>query len=293
MKPSYVADVLRQTFADLPNFEQVRLLAEGFGSQVYLLDDEYIFRVAKNASVGKRYEAEKGILPDLQPALPLPIPQPLWHDARAFSHGVIGYRKIPGVPFALELRDQVDLNRVAQGLAEFLVALHAVPVCELEPYGVSRTRDLEVLHASASPVLREYLSPDSYFRLASWWESQFVKSERQNRSLATLHGDLWGENLILNESLDQLVGVVDFEAATIGDVAGDFAPQTYLGQTFLDTLLREYESLGGRLGTKFIERLQDELLLRELGGLQFALEHPEADELDDALRKIQRLQLLS
>jgi aminoglycoside 2''-phosphotransferase len=293
MKPSDVAEKLRKTFADLPDFERIRLLAEGFGSQVYLLDDEYIFRIAKSADVGKRYGTEMRVLPHLQRHLALQIPRPLWHDSGAFAHGVIGYRKIRGVPFALELTDQVDLNRVAHSLAAFIFDLHSAPISEFEPYGISRRRDLEGLHDYTSPVLRGHLPRDRYERLAAWWDSYLVKSARANQPLAVLHGDLWGENLILGETCDDLVGVVDFEAVSVGDVARDFAPQTYLGQSFFDTLIGHYQSLGGQLGTSFLERLQDELLLRELTGLRYALEYPEADELGDALSKVARLRLLS
>jgi aminoglycoside phosphotransferase (APT) family kinase protein len=291
LAPERIAWELRHTFPDLPQVKRIRPLAEGFGSRVFLLDDEYIFRIAKHAETGNGYEKEAAILPQLQGRLPFEIPRPLWHSPRAFTFGTIGYRRPPGVPFRLAIRSEVDLASIAHHLATFMVALHSIPRADLDLPEVTRRR-LERLRDVTSPVLQDYLPLRQHQRLAAWWNEFLAKSQQAGPS-AVIHGDLWAENLILNGTRDGLVGVVDFEAAAVDDVARDFAPLAYLGREFLDRVIADYQALGGRPGNDIMERVQDQLLLRELAGLQYALNQPEAQELGDSLRKIERLELLT
>jgi aminoglycoside phosphotransferase (APT) family kinase protein len=101
-----------------------------------------------------------------------------------------------------------------------------------------------------------------------------------------IHGDPWGENIILNETLNRVMGVVDFEAVSIGDVAQDFAAQKYLGPDFLSQVIEHYQMFGGGLENHFATRLQAWSMLRELRGLRYAIKYPGSSELLDSLQKV-------
>jgi aminoglycoside phosphotransferase (APT) family kinase protein len=96
------------------------------------------------------------------------------------------------------------------------------------------------------------------------------------------HGDLWYENLLMEEG--RLSGVLDFEQLALGDAAADFAVQLYLGETFTQQLIQTYQRLGGKLDQHLEYWMPRLLALRELEGLAFAVQ----SEIEAALSKIRR-----
>ena len=62
-----------------------------------------------------------------------------------------------------------------------------------------------------------------------------------------VQGDMNHENLLVDETASKLVGVLDFEHATVGDPAHDFRRLHFLDSELLDAVLRAYRSLGGEL----------------------------------------------
>jgi aminoglycoside phosphotransferase (APT) family kinase protein len=121
-----------------------------------------------------------------------------------------------------------------------------------------------------------------------WWERFLDNRVRDSLTPRLVHGDPWGENIILDETLSRVVGVVDFETVGIGDVAQDFAAQKYLGPDVLSQVIEHYQSSGGKLESHFAVRLQDWSVLRELRGLRYAIRYPESGELLDSLQKVRR-----
>jgi aminoglycoside phosphotransferase (APT) family kinase protein len=176
-------------------------------------------------------------------------------------------------------------------LAGALVALHSFPLDTAISFGVTENDDLESLGAELMRVLSKHFSKDDYKKFISWWEKFRHRAAIDNHMPKLIHGDLWGENIILNEKLDHVVGIIDFESLTVGDVAQDFAAQKYLGQDFLSQIIEYYREFGGDLGTQFLSRLQDHSMLRELEGLRYAIRYPESGELQDCLGKV-RSQLI-
>lgn len=284
---------LRHIFPDLPNFSCPKLLGDGFSSYVILIANEIVFRFAKHPEAMKAHTRELAILSRLQNRLSVQIPAPTWSagPSEFFPFGVIGYPIITGIPFFLDRISQVNLKRVGQDLAEFLIALHETApdvVFDYNP-GEMLPIDINALRAGIMPTLHSYFSTDDYRRITAWWDSYLTHSAQICVPPKLIHGDLWGENIILNERLDRVVGIIDFEAARMGDVAQDFMTQTYVSVHFMNQVLAVYQTLGGQVGCHFTRRLQDLLLLRELQGLHYALQYPQSEELGDSLQKIRRV----
>jgi aminoglycoside phosphotransferase (APT) family kinase protein len=284
-----IKEGLQQTFPGLKlDLRQLKLLNDGFSSYVILVADEFILRIAKHAEAMAGHMKEQAILPLLQKHLPVQVPQPAWHadPSDLFPFGVTGYRRILGIPFSLSLVPHVKLNRIAQDLARFLVALHNVPTAEMIASGLRATHELESLQAEVMPTLHAYLKEDEYEKFRVWWERYLSNQIKDSFTPRLIHGDPWGENIILDETLNSVVGVVDFETLSIGDVAQDFAAQKYLGANFLRQVIEHYQALGGEPDHHFAIRLQDWSMLRELRGLRYAIKYPGSGELMDSLRKV-------
>ncbi len=120
---------------------------------------------------------------------------------------------------------------------------------------------------------------------------------------ALCHGDLWYENILVDDrsaadgaadgAATTVAGVVDFEGAAVGDPARDFATGFHLGAAFARAVLGAYQELGGVLDDGVEHRVRRLWEAREFDGLAFALQHDDAAEIRDALAKVRAGPILS
>lgn len=277
---------LKRTLPSLGKLGDPVLLADGFSSYVFSVGD-MILRVAKNREATAQQVKEVRILPLLQPSISLRIPSPEQYlkPSENFPFGAMVYRRIESTPFDLSLAGRVDLEQIARSLASFMLELHRLTSSVNAP---ARDDEPAVLWKATNATLRRHLGASRYEKAQAWWLSftRYVKDERPPTGL--VHGDLWGENIILDTSLSNVVGVVDFELLATGDIAQDFAPQGYVSHEFMKLVAEHFERLGAQLGRDFERRVYDWSILRELRGLRYALLYPESGELGDTLEKLQR-----
>lgn len=274
---------LKQALPLLAELGEPMLIAEGFSSVVFSVGD-VILRVAKNAEATLQQVKEVKFLPLLQPRISLSVPQPEWYlePSEYFPFGAMGYPIIAGRPFDLSLINKVDLEQVAFSLAMFLLELHKIGSSVQVP---NRDGESTMLWVAVKPTLQSYLSNMQYGLAEAWWHSYSSRSD-EHTNIKLVHGDLWGENIILNDSLSKVVGIIDFELLTFGDMAQDFSPHVYVSQSFANMVSSNFKALGGQSGENFERRVHDWSILRELRGLRYALSYPESDELEDSLQKV-------
>lgn len=279
---------LAQTFPAVPGLDRLKLVGDGFSSYAVSTGSGIIFRVAKNALAMKGHKKELSLLPKLQNRFRVQVPNPLWwaEPSASFPFGVTGYSMISGVPFSLELVSRIKLKQVATDLAEFFIALHNIPTASLLDENPNTPLNLSTLWETVSPVLHTHLEREEYRIAESWQRSDIWATARHAFSPRLIHGDPWGENILLNETLDKIVGVIDFETIAVGDVALDFAAQKYVGHEFLEAVVSNYQRLGGEVGDRFADRLRWFSMLREISGLAYAINYPESEEFEDGLQKV-------
>jgi aminoglycoside 2''-phosphotransferase len=285
---------LRETFPDLDRIEPLSVLGSGFSSIAVETAGGIVFRIAQVAEAGARYAREWQHLATLKPYLPVAIPEPRWYRAtsRDFPNGIIGYRKLPGVPLEPDnLRTLAEAKQIADQIATVILALHRVPpkVVPLRDDFDSRHREWAAQRDIVLPALRAALEPDEYHALVDWWDEFLADDVIRDYHPVLQHGDLWfGNMLVEGPQSTQIVGLVDFENLGMGDPALDFVPHLYLGQTFFDLVVEAYRAAGGILDENFDHRLRSLWAVREFGGLQFSIEHDDAEEFKDSIAKIRK-----
>jgi aminoglycoside 2''-phosphotransferase len=293
---NHLARPLRQVFPDLPAVEPLTVLGSGFSSLAVETAGGLVFRIARTPAAGLRYVEEYRILPLLQPHVPVTIPLPEWYlpASADFPFGLIGYRKLPGVPLdPAAITAQAQARDLAAQIGALILALHRLPVAQL-----ALTDDFERRHAewsaqrdTALPALRAAMTTDEYQAIARWWDTFLVDDRMRDYQPAFQHGDLWFGNLLVEGG--RITGLVDFENAGLGDPALDFVPGLYLGAAFLGWMLDAYRARGGVTHRGFQHRLRQLFALREFSGAAYAVEHDAAAEWADSLAKLRRGPLLS
>jgi aminoglycoside 2''-phosphotransferase len=281
------AAAIERAFPDLADIRPCRLLGSGFHNTAIETAAGIVFRLGNDESGPERYAQEFRVLPALSELVPAPIPVPRWFIERSddFPRGVIGYRKIQGEAFEPGQRYP---NALAKEIAAFLVALHTIPVEKGRAiglrYGLGR-RGYEETWARVKPVLRDRLSGEEHARLGPWWEGFTTEDSLFEYEPAVIHTDIWQENILVDGE-GHLAGVLDFDHIGIGDAAQDIATLGHLGAEFAEAAREHYVKARPDLDQHFHHRVQRLWEFRELEGIDWAIEMDNAEELDDAIRKL-------
>jgi aminoglycoside phosphotransferase (APT) family kinase protein len=281
-------------FPDLGGSVECRLLASGFRSTVVETSAGIVFRIGKNLAAARGFAFEAGFLPLLANRLPFTVPNPRWYapPSPLFPFGVLGYRKLPGVPLAPQHLPPSHRPQAAADIARFRAALHSFPTGRAAALGVPIDGGAAIWLASVAgrvlPALRPALSETEYARLEQWWQVVLADRTLDSYEPVLRHDDLWYENILVDEATGRLTGVLDFEKLAVGDRAQDFATQLHMGAGFARLVVDGYREAGGILEGDFAHRMEVWWQLRELEGVDFALQTADAVELDDAIHKLRR-----
>jgi aminoglycoside 2''-phosphotransferase len=148
----------------------------------------------------------------------------------------VGYRLIEGEPLWIDaferLRDEASLQRVVNQLAGFLRALHDYPVSGLLRDDVTAFDPLvqcRNLYARIRSRLYSAMRPDARNAVSSSFE--LLLDDPRNRSIqpSLIHGDFGTSNILYDPVGGSVVGVIDFDLASVGDPAVDLAAASCYG----------------------------------------------------------------
>lgn len=173
-----LADALQHAFHDLPPIESLYKVGEGFGSSVLEVEagGAFMFRLGRHAMSARGYERELHLLPALAPHVPLAIPCPRWYAPPSpdLPFGALGYPKIAGTSLHPVHLSSSTRPSLIDGMARFLVALHAFPTFEAVSLGIplwdaqaeARKREADTLYRirCTSPNSCHRYSPSSAAR---------------------------------------------------------------------------------------------------------------------------------
>lgn len=287
-----IASGLQSVFPSLIQVAPLAVLGLGFGSLVVETAGGVVFRLARNRTAGEGHAREVRFLPVLRQRSSVPIPNPEWYapPSTQFSFGIIGYHKLPGTPLTPAQLRTADQESIASALGRFLWDLHNFPIGEAQALGVSgpdeQSVKLESLRDRSLPIWRQLLTGGEYRLLTAWWDSLIVDPQMGEYAPAVCHGDMWYENILMDDAGRTITGILDFENVEIGDPAQDFATQLYLGEAFATRVLYIYRALGGGVDAQFLHRMQRFWELRE------AVIPEDPAEFEDQIRKLRSSPIL-
>jgi aminoglycoside 2''-phosphotransferase len=260
----------------------------GFSSVVFLSENGDIVRVARTAAVARMHDLLLRVLPELASRLPVAIPDPssVLPAAGPLPFGALVYPALPGTAATGAQMSPI----VARQLASILAVLHQVDHSRFDavPRHIDDNARWQELREFIRPTCERVFSPRENRRLSSWWDRFLLAPVRRHVTPSLCHGDLWYENLLLDDTGSRITAVLDWEAINIGDPAQDFAPLRHAGDAFARHVINHYVSLSAREDPMLARRVQWFWEAREIHGLRLAIEQDDAKELADAVAKIRR-----
>jgi aminoglycoside phosphotransferase (APT) family kinase protein len=288
---AYLATLLQRSVPGVGPVVGLEHVAEGYGATTLRALGGLAIRLPHTARLARRQHATAAALRRLAPHLPAAIPVPLWMlpISYPFETGAIGYRWIEG--------EQVDPSLVCEALARdigvFLATLHGIDGELLDtfdgriPGPADVAMEREQVMAVALARLRERQPPDVIARVEHWWDrfrgAQGVASYQPR----VIHGDFWHGNLLVNDDMNRLAGVIDWEQVALDDPAQDLATLLHGGEAFANAVLAAYRLAGGTVDRSVLARRDRLWEYREFTGIALAVETGDEAETVDAMHKLE------
>jgi aminoglycoside 2''-phosphotransferase len=264
-----------------PRGDRVVELGRGADSVAYLVDEEWVVRVARTANARVTMRREIALLPELAAALPVAVPDPAFVETGEGGAAFMGYRVLRGVPLTPALLGRLPRrgrDRVLGQFAEFLRALHGHDIAAARRAGVGP----QLLTGGYHPGQRELLdlaAPCPGNRRRKQLEVAFDAIEADPGSTfiaspAVLHADLKPAHVLVDPSGAGITGILDWGDVSLGDPDFDLAViSIFFGRGVLAQLLRhlpgrDAEALEWKAGVySALRALQDQVFGLRTEGL--------------------------
>lgn len=218
--PALVRRLLAGQFPRWAGLPIARVPSSGTDNAIYRLGTDLAVRMPRIAWATGQIEKDQRWLPRLAPHLPVAIHAPL-----AVGEPAEGYpwqwAVYPWIEGRNPAPDDAGLDRVADDLAQFLLALQRIDASDGPPAGSSnfnRGVPLAMRDAGVRTALAALAGQVDVPAVTSLWEAALALSKWDGPGV-WLHGDLTGGNLLVRDG--RLAAVIDFGCLGVGDPAAD------------------------------------------------------------------------
>lgn len=215
--------------------------SEGLVNDVFIVNGETVVRFAKDEYALRALRAELKILDLVRPHVNLEIPSPSYS-----AEDVVVYCLLEGDSFSRKLLlglGEQEKQITAGQLAEFLRAMHTIPVTEDMPATLAPVTYEKWSHIRQNVEQKIY--PLLLQHQVEWVRDLFDGIMDDPSSFdyqpCLVHGDLGPYHILYDRQSRRLNGIIDFGVAGVGDPATDIGNllQVY-GESFVSRFLGEY-----------------------------------------------------
>jgi aminoglycoside phosphotransferase (APT) family kinase protein len=205
----------------------IQKLDEGWDTEIYLVNDELIFRFAKREFVIPFINTEIQALPVLGAYLNCPIPVIRHSGLFKTTYPYLSYPKLPGTIAAdLALSDTEKLALIIP-VTDFLNQLHGIPLTDevravIPPDTIGR---LDIAKRTDQIKSRVCFAAELGFSFSDHWLQDLISKISQKdmeKTNCLVHGDLYARNILIQDRRS-LSGIIDWTDIHIGHPAKDLS----------------------------------------------------------------------
>ncbi|HZG80511.1 MAG TPA: aminoglycoside phosphotransferase family protein [Brevibacillus sp.] len=204
----------------------------GQNNDVFIVNDEFVFRFPKYQEGILALEKEGMLLRYIKPYLTLPIPQPLFEqfERKSVGYAFSGYAMLAGQPFFRKCYQSIEKQDeqacLVKQLGCFLRELHHTPLSPsiLEKWDKP---DMEStigdLYSRIQEKLYSFLSKDTRQEISNRFETYLGEPAHFRFEPCLIHGDFGSANILYQPEQFAISGIIDFGNGGLGDPAYDLA----------------------------------------------------------------------
>lgn len=225
----WAKELIERQFPEL-NAARLELLGEGWDNAAYLVNESLVFRFPRRKLAAELIRRENASLPRIGTRLPLPIPVPVYLGAPEgdYPYPFAGYARIPGTTACRVDWSDEERARNAVLLAQFLAALHRIPVDEEtrravigDDLGRADLKKRVPMLKSKLPTVEQHLR-DADVETILRAVDALADTPLYAGPGCWVHGDLYPRHLLADDS-KRLCGVIDWGDVHLGDPAIDLS----------------------------------------------------------------------
>lgn len=218
------------------NFKTKKELSSGLNSKAYLLDDEYIQLVGKSEDAYNSYKDVKEYSEQLLGkinCIDFPHNMILIEPNNEYPFGCLIYKMVKGKPLNPDTLTIQQQEKLAKKIVDFNAEMHNLEIHWDRDWAINH--ELEKIDKNIQ-LLNKYLTEKEMTKLNAYKQvfSNYLNSKKQ---FCITHGDLWADNLIVNEN-NELTGIIDFGNMSYYLPEVDYASMWDMLDGFIDKLLK-------------------------------------------------------
>jgi SAM-dependent methyltransferase len=223
----------------------IRFFPDTHESVVAEIDGAFIVKLPRPSRGVRGIEVEQAVTNFIRERVEVAVPQMSIHAAPVL---LARYAKLPGIAFDkaryARLPEQ-SKEQLAEQLARFTAALHAVSNEQLEQAGVPSAPSWQL----STELVEEQLASDAD-PVIKTLVPQVIRNHKALQvpagNVVFGHFDLHGGNILLGEGHDRLASVLDFGNCRRGDLHQDLSVMNLSSPDLADRIGRHYSKLSGR-----------------------------------------------
>ncbi|WP_179134096.1 phosphotransferase family protein [Halobacillus massiliensis] len=245
MENSFFIKEIHSNFPDFP-LKSAEKLGEGMMSTALLVNDEWVFRFAKNEKASSDLNKEIRVLPQLKKLVTIAVPEFEFTGRQENGLLFVGYRLLPGELLKEDAVLKMNIGqkkRLASQLAQFIKEVQSFPIKKAFNLGVEKW-ELNDFYKKIYEEAVDELFPHLDHRLAQYISSRFEGFLNNPVFVSScqvfLHGDLSPDHFLIDPDTGDLTGIIDFGDLSVSDPDHEFI---YIledgGENFTRKVLKE------------------------------------------------------
>lgn len=217
-----ISEIIKNNIEDF-DIRSIKRLGEGWNSNTYLVNDEYVFRFPKEEDGSTDLKKEIKVLPKLKEIVSLKIPDFKYIGKQKNVLRFVGYKIIKGKilnneEFSL-LPNEVK-NKIAEQISKFMNEINSFSIDCARELGVFENNFYED-YTETFEVFKEKVFPVIDNKLQKYITMKFKKyiddSDNFKYISKLIHADLSLNHLMYNQIEEKIEGIIDFGDIQIGD----------------------------------------------------------------------------
>jgi len=215
-------------------FKTRKKLNSGMCSDAYILDDEYIQLVGKREDsydIYKDIKSNSDLLVGKLSCIEFPSNMILVKPNSDYPYGCLIYKMVKGEPLNPEKITKEEQDELAKRIVEFNTEMHNLDIHWDRDKAINH--EVDKVNRNIE-LLKNYLSDKEINKLKEY-SIKFSRYLNSKESFCITHGDLWADNLIMNNN--KLTGIIDFGNMAYFLPEVDYASMWNMIDGFIDKLL--------------------------------------------------------
>ena len=168
------------------------------------------------------------------------------------KNGALIYEEIEGLIFYEKYFNKINKENISNKLSLFLYELYLIPIKNSD-IPIARDKIISDFNCDIETI-NDYFKGNNMDKINDFKE-EFLEYIKNFDDFHYIHGDLWQENMIISYDYQDLIGIVDFDNLSIGDIAKDYATLLDLGFDFIDIILNKNKKCFGNK-EDFVKRIK-------------------------------------